>query len=349
MKKTLLALAAVLSIGMSYAQNPAKRYNATYSTGATYTPITGGTELAFDANWVDTVSDNITIPFLFNYQNVTVNSIAIESTGSLFLNDLTNNYVDIGHISGINMAYAGKGRGKISYATTGTTGDRIFKVEFRNVGRKSDGLGQDTLNFQVWLYESDNAIEYRAGYNNVPDTMFANTFTEMTTGGKEAVVCGMLNNPGDSIAVTATNSFVHTTKFTPIGFSDTAITLINLGVMGPLPNIAAIEALLYGAYPREGSVIRFAPRAPSSIGKIDFDMATVFPNPSKDGKYNLSLKEAPKAGALITIYDMTGKMVLQQALNTAKTTLDLGRFANGNYIGKINNGDRTGSFKLIKD
>ncbi|MCY1545440.1 hypothetical protein D9M68_813830 [compost metagenome] len=61
------------------------------------------------------------------------------------------------------------------------------------------------------------------------------------------------------------------------------------------------------------------------------------------------LKEAPKAGATLTIYDMTGKVVLQQAIHKATATIDLGVYANGYYFGKIINGNRIGSFKLIKE
>ncbi|RQO31747.1 hypothetical protein DBR32_07315 [Taibaiella sp. KBW10] len=351
MKKTLLALAAMMSIGISYAQSPVKRYDVTYSSGSSYTPLTGATDLGFTGDWLDTTSNNITLPIPFKYQNVTVNTIAIESYGSIYLNDRINEDMTTGHITGINLGggYAGLGRGKVFYGVTGSAGSRIFKVEFRNVGRASDAVGNDTLNFQIWLYENNNAIEYRAGYSNVPDGIFANTFNDVMNGSQEPILCGLLNNRGDSIAIASTNLFLHATKYTALGFSDTAITLDDIGVSSGLPDAAAVDAILYGAYPRNGSVIRFVPRTPTSIHKVDFDMATVFPNPSKDGMYQLSLKETAKTGAMVTIYDMTGKAVLQQTLSTTHSRLDLSRFAGGHYFGKINNGDRIGTFKLIKE
>ncbi|RQO31748.1 hypothetical protein DBR32_07320 [Taibaiella sp. KBW10] len=343
MKKTLLALAAVISIGMSYAQSPVKRYTATYTTGGTYTPLSGATDIGFNADWDDTVSNPITLPFAFKYQNVAITTVAVETYGSLLLNNVINEMTTTGHITGLNMDYTSAGRGKVFYTTTGTTGNRIFKVEYRNVGRFNDDTGNDTLNFQVWLYESDHAIEYRAGYKNVNDTMFA-TDLSGAMDDKEVILAGLIGNSGDSLAIDTANAFFHATKRTGAVFSDTAIW-----IAAASSNPLLLGELLHGTYPPNGSVIRFAPRVPSAIGKIDFDMASIYPNPSKDGIYNLNLKETPKTGALVTIYDMTGKVVLKQALHTTKATLDLGRFAAGNYFGKINNGDRIGSFKLIKE
>ncbi|WP_222166690.1 T9SS type A sorting domain-containing protein [Edaphocola aurantiacus] len=343
MKKTLLALLATTTIGMgiSHAQTPVKRYDATYSSGGTYTQLTNATDIGFDVDWDDTVSDAITLPFAFKYQNTTVATVNIETYGGLYLNESFHEDLEIGNIMGVNMDYVSAGRGKIFYTTTGTAGNRIFKVEYRNVGRYNDVNGTDTLNFQIWLYESDNAIEYRGGYSNVPASEFASDFDDMDNG-LDGIFCGLIGNAGDSIA-TSGDAFLHAAQRMNNVFSDTAI-----GVAAA-QNPAMFDYLLYGAYPANGSVIRFVPPNPNSIAKVDFDMASVYPNPSKDGKYSLTLKEAPLAGATLTIYDMTGKVVLNQPLHLASTAIDLTAYANGNYFGKITNGGRTGSFKLIKE
>lgn len=354
MKKVLLAIVAIAMTGISQAQTPIKRYDVTYSSGATYTPLTplnGGTDIGFTGDWIDTVSNAITMPFTFKYQNTTVNNVAIESYGSLYLNSVISEEIAIGHITGINLLYSGKGRGKVIYSTTGAPGNRIFKVEYQNVGRALDDSNNDTLNFQIWLYEQNNAIEYRAGYSNVHDTMFAHTGAEAFGGEKEAILCGLMCHPGDSIGLNENQLFIHSTKYNGdiSVFSDTAVTLNELGINNPIPNLNAAEAILYGSYPVSGSVIRFVPAGTTGISKVDFDMASIYPNPSKDGLFSLKLKEAPKADATLTIYDMTGKVVLHQVLNQAKATIDLAAYANGHYFGKLSNGGRTGSFKLIKE
>lgn len=352
MKKTLLSLLAgtLIATGVSHAQSAVKRYDVSYA-GSTYTPLVNATDLGFTGSWIDTVSDYMPFPFPFKYQNTTVNTFAIHYTGSIYLNGIESDYTYLGQIGGINLQYDGKGRGKVQYATTGTAGNRIFKIEFSNVSWVGDNTGTDTLNFQVWMYEQDNAIEYRAGYSNVADTMFALTAAEVEDEGKEAIACALLGNPGNTIGTNYLQQFIHGTKYQFITseFSDTAILLTELGVDAPEANTEAIEALIYGHYPANGSVIRFAPKLTSSIPQTDFDMATVYPNPSRDGQYTLTLKAAPKAGAHLTIYDLTGKVVLQHAITQATATIDLGAYANGHYHGQITNGDHTGSFKLIKE
>lgn len=351
MKKTLLALltGTLLSTGISHAQNAVKRYDVSYS-GGTYTPLSNATDLGFTGNWTDTISDYLPFPIPFKYQNTTVNTFAIDHSGSIYLNGIESDHILLGQISGINLQYEGRGRGKVQYATTGTTGNRIFKIEFSNVSWVGDNTGTDTLNFQVWMHESDNAIEYRAGYSNVADTMFALTVAEVSEG-KEPIACALLGNPGDSLGTDYQQQFVHAARYQFISseFSDTAVTLTDMGVGGPVLDMDAIAAIFYGYYPANGSVIRFVPKLTSSLSTVDFNMATVYPNPSRDGQYSLTLKEAPKADAQLTIYDLTGKVVLQRALTQTKTTIDLGAYANGNYFGKITNGGRTGSFKLIKE
>ena len=346
MKKALLVMLTMISMGSMYAQTPVTRYIPTYSTGTAYTPLTSPTNVGFAADWDDTISDPINLPFTFKYQNTTVNTVSIETSGSLYLNDVVQQNAAMGHITGVQMDYISAGRGKVYYTTTGTAGNRIFKVEYRNVGRYNDFTDTDTLNFQIWLYENDNAIEYRGGYSNVADTMFAKDASDLFELQKEPVFCGLICNPGDSIGSTAGNAFLHGTQYLNNTFSNNAALLSDLQLPDPSP---FLNQLLYGGYPANGSVIRFTPVNPNSIAKIDFDMASVYPNPSKGGIYKLNLKEAPKAGATLTVYNMTGKVVLNQALNNAGATIDLGAYANGHYFGKIANGGRTGSFKLIKE
>jgi hypothetical protein len=352
MKKPLLTLlaATMLATGISHAQNPVKRYGVSYS-GSTYTPLTGATDLGFTGNWDDTTSANITFPFPFKYQNTTVNTFAINNTGSIYLNGVESDYTYLGQIGGINLPYEGRGRGKVKYATTGTTGNRIFKIEFSNVSWANDINGTDTFNFQVWMYEQNHAIEYRAGYSNVANTMFATTAAEVLYEGKEPIACALLGNPGDSIGTNFQQQFIHAAqyKFISSEFTDTAVLLSEMSFDNPEFDMAALDAVIYGYYPTNGSVIRFVPLNPNSIAKIDFDMASIYPNPSKNGQFRMQLKEAPKAGATLTVYDMTGKVVLQQAIHQTTSHIDLAAYANGHYFGKIMNGDRIGSFKLIKE
>lgn len=50
----------------------------------------------------------------------------------------------------------------ISYNLSGVSPDRTCKIEFKNVGFVSAPI-EDSVNIQIWLFESDNAIEVHLG------------------------------------------------------------------------------------------------------------------------------------------------------------------------------------------
>ncbi len=61
----------------------------------------------------------------------------------------------------------------ISWLTTGPVGDRIFKIEYKDVAFYGEydllGTAVNRVNFQLWFYENGSAIEYRFGPSNIVD------------------------------------------------------------------------------------------------------------------------------------------------------------------------------------
>lgn len=348
MRKLHLLLAGfmILAIAGTAQTTIEKRYTPSYTTGGSYVPLSSSaTEIPFAIDWDDEISDPITLPFTFKYQNVSISTVTVETYGSLWLNGIYNEDTDLGNITGLFMDYDSKNRGKVYYETTGTAGNRIFKVEYRNVGRYNDDIGNDTFNFQVWLYETNNAIEYRAGYSNLPASEFGVDFQDVMDNGKEFIWAGLLSNVGDSIAVSSDNIGFHTVKLNGSTITDTINSFSDfVNFDEPTVNVA-----LLGSYPSQGSVIRFVPVG-SNVGvpSIEMDLAKVYPNPSKDGIYNVILKEH-LSDASLSIYDITGKLIHTQALNGNNTQLKLSHLSAGQYLGKIQSEKRAGLFKLIKE
>ena len=66
----------------------------------------------------------------------------------------------------------------ITYKTTGPAGNRVFTIEWKNVGFFNQywflGDNTDFVNFQMRLYEADGAIEYHFGPSNItrPDIVY---------------------------------------------------------------------------------------------------------------------------------------------------------------------------------
>ncbi|MCH8904043.1 MAG: T9SS type A sorting domain-containing protein [Bacteroidetes bacterium] len=61
----------------------------------------------------------------------------------------------------------------INYELSGASGNRIFKIEWNNAGFYDDqNPYADSINFQLWLYESDGTIEIRFGPGSVDTSSY---------------------------------------------------------------------------------------------------------------------------------------------------------------------------------
>ena len=172
---------ALFSLGFTSLSSQAQvMYPYTFSKAtATYTDLVGSTNLTAGNAWDDTI---MTVPLGFTFkwalQNRNVDSITIDSYGILYAPQDFDMNTEI--FTRAMMPYQADltDRGyntnqvavsPISYLTTGTAGSRICKIEFKNAGFYSDTSGIDSTNFQVWLYEGTNVIEFRYGAQGVVD------------------------------------------------------------------------------------------------------------------------------------------------------------------------------------
>lgn len=176
MKKTVLFIVSAFLISFSASS---QTYGFLKTTG-TYTNLTNTTSVNNGQIWDD---PNYSFPTSFTYQlfGNTYDSIfmGVGLGGYLIPSKdlsaipmplilLTSaDLVDRGELSLNNLSIS-----PISFTTIGTSGNRIFKLEYRNAGFYNDiftnqGVSTDFINMQVWIYESSGNIEYHFGPNNV--------------------------------------------------------------------------------------------------------------------------------------------------------------------------------------
>jgi hypothetical protein len=157
MKKLILFI-SFFSIVCAHAQY----YQFSKSTG-TFANITGGTVLAND-NW-HYLSKLFKTPFTFRYFSSNIfDSIEVTNFSSIYFNNINNGYFDPYMVE---LQARGNAQSPISYVATGNAPGRILKIEFNNVGFANDPGLTDYMNFQVWIYEGSNIIEFRYGPNSV--------------------------------------------------------------------------------------------------------------------------------------------------------------------------------------
>ena len=155
----------------------AQTYNLTVSEES-YTPLENSISLTNDEIWDDEeYSFPIEIDFeyfgdkldtLFVDVNGLVANTSFENIGSesfvSFILPFYNDLIDLGYISEESVS-------NISYLIDGEEGSRILKIEWNNVGFYDDYYDNQAdpsfVNFQLWLYELDNAIEFHYGDSKV--------------------------------------------------------------------------------------------------------------------------------------------------------------------------------------
>jgi len=218
----------------------AQSYTFSKTTG-TYNHLSGSTSLTNGLMWDD---PEFTIPIGFDVKiyGTTTNTLFTsiywfgsglngkDSTVSPLMLPFNVDLVDRGFDDLLGEGSAG-GLSNVSYLTTGSTGSRIFKLEFRNVGfygdYSDDDTCQDSANFQIWMYEGSNDIEYRYGTSGIADLDVAFEFE--TGPGVGIWRFYDYNNDlfiGKGIALTGNAS-------NPTSVSDGAATVPNLNGMIP--------------------------------------------------------------------------------------------------------------------
>lgn len=163
-QKTLLITVFVL---LNFASK-AQFYAFAKSTG-TYTELSGATTL-LNGNW-DDFSMSFKTPFTFRYFTLNIfDSIEVTDWAGIYFNNINNGLFDI---YSTNLNSRGNNKSPVSYLTTGITPNRILKVQYKNAGFVADAPNfSDSVNFQLWIYETSNIIEFRYGPNQVKSTSF---------------------------------------------------------------------------------------------------------------------------------------------------------------------------------
>lgn len=131
-----------------------------------------------DPAWDDPDGGTYIVPlgFSFTMMNRTVSNVAIIDPGCQVgfgsfaadsVNALSPYFADVMNANTDSVVST------ILYTVDGITGSRICKMEWQNVGfyNEFNATGEFTLtsNFQVWLYEGTDDIEFRYGPNTIID------------------------------------------------------------------------------------------------------------------------------------------------------------------------------------
>lgn len=138
----------------------AQYYDFTPTTGS-YSDLNGATSLNNGQPWSPLVY-KYEVPLGFDFMFFNNNFDKIYITDFLHFDQDGRFY-----INAFNVTYIWRPGADISYVIEGSKGNRIAKVQWKDVGFYFENLNQGTtndyVNVQLWLYESTNDIEIHIG------------------------------------------------------------------------------------------------------------------------------------------------------------------------------------------
>jgi len=142
-----------------------------------YADLTGTTSINNGEVW-DDPEYIVPIGFPFELNGHSISFLQFQGSGSLLASTTEDpdiatavfpfemDLVDRGELAGVSAS-------PLSYKVEGATGSRILKIEWKNAGSYEElfeGSSQNMfINFQLWLYEGTNTIEFRFGENFIND------------------------------------------------------------------------------------------------------------------------------------------------------------------------------------
>lgn len=217
----------------------------------------------------------------------------------------------------------------ISYVTTGISGNRIFKFEWRNASFFGGAGYDDFVNFQIWLYESgDTLLEIRFGSSNITNPLDLETWGYDVPG-------PIVNFNFEEDCDTATPPISHLIIGNPNTPDDT-IVAGNIEI--------ALSQVTINNVPNNGIVYQFLKQP---VGTNDLAVEPelrIYPTPS-NGILNFEIFSTKQNEWNIEIFDLFGCLRFHEKniliLNEHKAAISLGLLSSGTYFIRFSSKDNS--------
>ncbi|NDC30305.1 MAG: T9SS C-terminal target domain-containing protein [Bacteroidetes bacterium] len=312
MKGFSFATLIIFKIGMCYAQ-PFFNFNIDSSV---YNELNHPYSILPDQYWTPATSSssNIIMPFNFNFYGIDYNSIWISKNGAVTFFHPQTFFANRIYI--LNARYREKNKNapyvsSINVQTDTVNNNRVFKVEYNNVGLYESSDTSDYANFQLWLFEGSNIFEIHIGKI-------------------KADTSAWLQSIGPYVG---------------IGKDEDKIQVL-LGGLPQNPKFLTKKDTFLLSYPAQNTVYRFSPLK-SSLNEIEkYNRFNVYPNPTND---KLTINCNVQIRVKIRVLDVSTLQEVKLFENIQmKSSISLSELKAGMYILQLITENELKNIRVIK-
>ncbi len=283
MKTHILALLCLLISYTTIAQ-----YTVT-TTMNTYQDLSNPISLNQGAMWTDATTYQIFFNFDFDIYGQNFTALNVYAGGGLHFPGLGNKQLFVVHSPFGGYFLTDKGtsssQSPIGYEISGTAGNQILKIEWKNAGFPQtvpNPNPADFIDYQIWLFESDNHIEIRFGPNQFNRESFG-------------------QSPGTQ---TLSVKFLYDTCNDMLGLQGSANLPSYSFYNSCVPNYTFIDGS-----PNAGITYVFNPSVGTAVTKVIEKEIKIYPNPTSS---EILIEDLPESFELkhLEVCDITGRILL---------------------------------------
>ncbi len=270
----------------------------------TYSEETGGTSVNGTTVWSTAQAFWTPIGFSFTFMGNTYDSVKVEATGRIIFDNSHYYFFDGFAVYGLRDKGTSSSQSPITAHLTGSPGNRILKIQYKNATYTGDQTA--TVNFQVWLHESDNALELHMGPTTINN------------------MSGAIGSGGGSGVFNITSYSPLTYGYGLVGYGDPSATMSDSTISGTGVSTSAIS--VYPA-PSNGDKLRYALTTSSGVGENVVENVELIK--SNDGS---TVIINPKYQDLeYVIYDLKGSVIRAGRLPST-LYVDVSNLKQGIYV-----------------
>lgn len=335
MRKLLLSTVIALLLLPSVLRAQFNFYSLSTSTG-TYTALSGASSANGTTPWDSTSNFAEPLGFSGFIIDTTSTSFFYLQKGVYFSADTITRFALHGFLlMNANLIDRGTGTSSslspISFQTTGSAPNRIFKLEVANAGFAAEkatyGTLNDYVNFQVWVYEGSNAVEIHIGDSHISGPHAATYWP--VTGGSPAIGFGKRTD-------TLGSGTEYIVSGPPYSYDSIVYNKHNPTYVGQG---------FFPGLPASGAIFTFTPTR-LAVNNVAVKNAKVYPTETSG---TLKIDYFSSIPAQYEVIAVNGSATgIKGSLVNGTTQLDVSKLAAGMYFVQIASNGTTNTTKFIK-